>query len=307
LAAPAWAWYLAMFAAPIIIMVVYSFGLKPPTGAKGLVTFKGAPTLANYRRALNTSGPLFAVFRQTLRVALLGTVLCLLIGFPVAYWIATKVSPRRRGIVLALVIVPFFTSYIVRTIAWRIVLSPKGWVSGFFQSIHLMSTPFDLLNTRTAVQIGVVYNYLPLMIFPLFVALDRIDPALREASKDLGAGRIKTMARVTLPLGMPGVVSGLLLVFIPLAGDYVTANLLGGAKGNMVGSLVASQLEGAQNLPLGCALAVVLILMILATIAAFAIVALLIRFVIRRFRGFDLASTEPVVVPRPAELRMEQA
>jgi spermidine/putrescine transport system permease protein len=296
-----------MFAVPIVIMVVYSFGLKPPSGARGLVTFDDGPTLANYRRALDTSGPLFAVFKKTLRIAVVGTSLCLLIGFPVAYWIATKVSQRRRGIVLALVILPFFTSYIVRTIAWRIVLSPRGWVSGFFQDIHVMSGPFDILNTSTAVQIGVVYNYLPLMIFPLFVALDRIDPELREASKDLGANRVKTMARVTLPLAVPGVVSGLLLVFIPLAGDYVTANLLGGAQGNMVGSLVASQVGSAQNLPLGCALAVVLILMILVTIAAFAIVALAIRFLIRRFRGFDLATAEPTIVPRPAELRMEQA
>jgi spermidine/putrescine transport system permease protein len=220
---------------------------------------------------------------------LVGTGLCLLIGFPVAYWIATKVSPRRRGIVLALVIVPFFTSYIVRTIAWRIVLSPKGWVSGFFQRIHLMSTPFDVLNTRTAVQIGVVYNYLPLMIFPLFVALDRIDPALREASKDLG-GRIKTMARVTVPLGMP-LCQILLLI---LAGDYVTANLLGGAKGNMVGSLVASQ---SRCKPAPHSLAVVLILDP-GTIAFFALVALLIRFVIRRLRLRP--STTAVVPIRPS-------
>ena len=112
-------------------------------------------------------------------------------------------------------------------------------------------------------QLGVVYNYLPLMIFPLFVALDRLDPALREASKDLGASRWKTFLQVTLPLAAPGIVAGLLLVFIPLAGDYITASVLGGAKGNMAGALVASQFHAAQNWALGPAMAVILIVMIM--------------------------------------------
>ena len=120
-----------------------------------------------------------------------------------------------------------------------------------------------MLFTKFAVQLGVVYNYLPLMILPLFVALDRLDPALREASKDLGAGRLKTFRQVTVPLAMPGIIAGGLLVFIPLSGDYITASVLGGAKGNMVGRMVADQFLTAQNWALGSAMAMVLIGMIL--------------------------------------------
>ncbi len=139
----------------------------------------------------------------------------------------------------------------MRTLGWLILLQPNGPLSGVLQDLQLIGGPLDVLDTREAVQFGVVYNYLPLMIFPLFVALDRLDPALREASKDLGASRWKTFRQVTLPLAMPGVVAGLLLVFIPLTGDYITAAVLGGAKGNMVGALVASQFNTAQNWALG--------------------------------------------------------
>ena len=180
--------------------------------------------------------------------------------------------PRWRGLLLGLTIVPFWTNFLVRTLGWLILLQPNGPLSGILQDLHLIGGPLDVLDTREAVQLGVVYNYLPLMIFPLFVALDRLDPALREASKDLGANRWKTFRQVTLPLSMPGVVAGLLLVFIPLTGDYITAAVLGGAKGNMVGALVASQFNTAQNWALGSAMAVILIMMILASVAIFAIV-----------------------------------
>jgi spermidine/putrescine transport system permease protein len=152
------------------------------------------------------------------------------------------------------------------------------------QSWGIRDEPLHLLQTRGAVQLGVVYNYLALMIFPLFVALDRLDPAMREASKDLGASRWKTFRQVTLPLAAPGIVAGLLLVFIPLTGDYITAAVLGGAKGNMAGALVASQFTTAQNWALGAAQAVILIIMILGTVAVFAIVGLAIRAVARRSR-----------------------
>ena len=140
------------------------------------------------------------------------------------------------------------------------------------------------MQTRGAVQLGVVYNYLALMIFPLFVALDRLDPAMREASKDLGASRWKTFRQVTLPLAAPGIVAGLLLVFIPLSGDYITALVLGGAKGNMAGAIVASQFSVAQNWALGAAQAVILIVMIMGTVAVFALIALVIRTIARASR-----------------------
>jgi spermidine/putrescine transport system permease protein len=283
LALPAWFWYLFFFIVPVAFIVAYSFGVR-----SGGEVDLGTPTLDNYREVLDTSGPLYDTFRQTLSVAVIGTVLCLLIGFPFAYWMAVKVSPRWRGIALGLVIVPFWTSFLIRTVAWRIVLAPRGLVSGWLETLHLTSGPLSILDTREAVQIGVVYNYLPLMVFPLFVALDRLDPALREASKDLGASRWKTFRQVTLPLAAPGITAGLLLVFIPLAGDYITASVLGGAAGNMVGALVASQFQAAQNQPLGSAMAVVLIGMIMLTIALVAAVAFVIRGLVRRTRRVEV-------------------
>ncbi|WP_240917881.1 ABC transporter permease [Phycicoccus sp. HDW14] len=166
--------------------------------------------------------------------------------------------------------VPYWTNFLVRTIGWQVILAPEGWLSALLQTLHLTDAPLELLYTRTAVLIGVVYNYLPLMILPLFVAFDRVGAPLREASKDLGANRWRTFTRVTLPLARPGIIAGTVLVFIPLMGDYVTATVLGGARGNMVGQLVASQFQTAQNWALGSAMAVVLILVIAVTVAVIA-------------------------------------
>ncbi len=294
LALPSWIWYLGFFLVPAAVIFWYSLGYKPPVvsgqGPIGLDRL----TFDNYSEAL--TGTFFSTFRNTLQVALIGTLACLTIGFPVAYWIAVKVSPRWRGLLLGLIIVPFWTSFLVRTLAWRIILANQGPVSNLLIDVGLRDSGFQVLDTRVAVQLGVVYNYLPLMIFPLFVALDRLDPALREASKDLGAGRWKTFAQVTLPIASPGVVAGLLLVFIPLSGDYITAALLGGAKGNMAGAMVASQFLAAQNWALGSAMAIVLIAMILATIAVVALVTLVARTVVRRRRHVEVAQPPPAPV-----------
>jgi spermidine/putrescine transport system permease protein len=296
LAIPSWVWYLGFFVVPVLVVVWYSFGYKPPVAAGQGPIGTDRLSLDNYREAL--SDTFFTTFQNTLRVAITGTVLCLLIGFPAAYFIAVKMPAKWRGLMLGLVIIPFWTSFLIRTIAWRIVLAPEGWLSHFLQTMGLRDTPIRFLDTREAVQLGVVYNYLPLMIFPLFVALDRLDPALREASKDLGANRFKTFFQVTLPLAAPGIVAGLLLVFIPLAGDYITASVLGGAKGNMAGALVATQFLAAQNWALGSAMAVVLIFTILASIAIAAAVALVVRAVMRKLRAID---PPPVpTVPAPA-------
>jgi spermidine/putrescine transport system permease protein len=284
LAIPAWLFFLLFFATPVLLIVWYSFGYKPDIFR---VIATDQPSFDRYVESF--SATFRDVFSGTLRISIVGTILCLLIGFPFAYWLAVKVPPRWRGLLLGLTIVPFWTNFLVRTLGWLILLQPNGPLSGIMQDLHLIGGPLEVLDTREAVQLGVVYNYLPLMIFPLFVALDRLDPALREASKDLGANRWKTFRQVTLPLSMPGVVAGLLLVFIPLTGDYITAAVLGGAKGNMVGALVASQFNTAQNWALGSAMAVILIMMILASVAIFAIAGLVTRGLIRRARKVELA------------------
>ena len=283
LALPAWAWFIAFFAIPVAFIVYYSLGYKPSIFEQ-IATDR--LSFDQYKEVFQPT--FFRVFNQTLQISLTGTLLCMLVGFPFAYWLATRVSSRWKGVLLGLCIIPFWTNFLIRTIGWRILLSPRGSVSTVLQDLGILGNPLDVLNTRGAVQLGVVYNYLPLMIFPLFVALERLDPALREASKDLGAGRWKTFRQVTLPLASPGIIAGLLLVFIPLSGDYITPLVLGGAKGNMVGALVASQFQVAQNWALGSAMAVILIVMILGTVAVFAVIGLVIRAVARRRRRFDL-------------------
>ena len=285
-AIPSWLWYVGLFVVPVAFVVVASFGSKVP-GSAGRVDFSH-PSLGRYREALDQT--LLTVLIQTMRTSIVGTALCLVISLPVAYYLATKVSESKRGLLLALLIVPFFTNFLIRTMAWRIVLAPKGFVSNLLVDWGLRDSGLNLLDTRFALQIGVVYNYLPLMIFPLFVALDRLDPALREASKDLGANRLKTFVQVTLPLAMPGIVAGLVLVFVPLSGDYITAAILGGAKGNMAGALVAAQFLQAQNPALGAAVAVVLIAAILAILGAFAVIGKLTVSALRRHRSVAVVS-----------------
>jgi spermidine/putrescine transport system permease protein len=275
------------------MVVWFSFGYKPGifgTHANDILSFD------RYGEALSPT--FFATFQNTLWVGIIGTVLCFLIGAPVAYWMAFKVPPSRRGILIALVLVPFWTNFLVRTIGWQVILAPEGWLSTVLQSIGVLDGPLALMYTRTAVVIGVVYNYLPLMILPLFVAFDRVGPALREASKDLGAGKWTTFFRVTLPLSQPGIIAGVLLVFIPLMGDYITATVLGGAQGNMVGQLVASQFQTAQNWALGSAMAVMLMLVIMLTIGFAAVVIWLATL---PFRTRNRLVLGPVTDTSPAD------
>lgn len=284
LAIPAWVWFLIFFVAPVALVLYYSFGRQIDFLTQ--IPDVSKPNLDRYFDAFKPA--YFPTFERTLKISLIGTFLCLVVSVPFAYWLAVKVPPKWRGLLLGLVLVPFWTNFLVRTIGWQIILSPEGFVSNFLQDIGIIHSPLGLLCTQRGLQIGVVYNYLPLMILPLFVAFDRIDPALREAAKDLGASRWRTFTQVTVPIAMPGVIAGTLLVFIPLMGDYITAILLGCAKGSMAGQLVASQFDSTLDYSLGSAMAVLLILFILATVAVFAIIGLIIRSIARSRRKITL-------------------
>ncbi len=263
LALPSIVWYTAFFVVPIILVVVYSFGTKD-TSRLVPVDFAN-PSASSYAEVFDET--FFQVFRSTVRIAITATLLCLLIGLPVAYFAAFKVGERWRAVVLAAVVVPSFTSFLIRTVAWRIPLAPNGTLSKWLQDVGLIGEDgIQILETAAAVQLAIVYNYLGFMILPLYVAFDRIDVRLREASKDLGAGRLATFFGVTLPLAGPGIAAGVLLTFIPMCGDYVTATVLGGAKGNMIGAMIASQFNAAQNWPLGSAMAVLMIAAVLLTL-----------------------------------------
>lgn len=282
LALPAWVFLLGFFVAPVALVVWYSFGYKPGlfgTHANDVLS------LDRYGEALDAT--FLRTFWNTLRIGVVGTLICLVVALPFAYWLAVKVPPRWRGLLLALVLVPFWTNFLVRTLGWQIALSPEGPASTLLQVLGA-DGPLDVLYTRGAVQLGVVYNYLPLMLLPLYVALERTSASLREASRDLGADRWRTLRDVTLPLAFPGIASGCLLVFVPLMGDYVTAAVLGGAKGNMVGQLVASQFQTAQNWALGSAMAVVLVLFTGGTVLLVSAGLLLVRTLVRRSRRVDL-------------------
>jgi len=273
---PTWAYMVFFFVIPVALVIWYSFGYKPD-----LFTAHSNDILSLDRYFEATDPTFISTFWNTLQIAGIGTLICLVIGVPFAYWMAVKVPAKWRGLLIALVLVPFWTNFLVRTLGWQIMLAPEGFVSDALQNMHLIGGPIEILYTRAAVQLGVVYNYLPLMILPLFVALDRAGVSLREASRDLGANRWRTMWQVTLPMAAPGIASGCLLVFIPLMGDYITASVLGGAQGNMVGQLVANQFNSAQNWALGSAMAVVLMLFIMITVAMVGVCILIVRTILR--------------------------
>lgn len=281
---PTWAFVVFFFIMPLLLVLWYSFGYKPD-----LFTAHANDVLSFDRYAEALDATFIGTFWNTLKIGLIGTILCLIIAVPFAYWLAVKLNPKWRPLALALVLVPFWTNFLVRTLGWQIILSPRGFVSDFLQNVGLIDGRLDILYTQAAVQLGVVYNYLPLMILPLFVAIDRAGRPLREASADLGANRVRTFLQVTLPLAAPGIAAGSLLVFIPLMGDYITASVLGGAQGNMIGQLVASQFNTAQNWALGSAMAVLLMIFIAAAVGACALIALVFRYFIRRSRRVVLS------------------
>ncbi len=280
LALPAIFWYAIFFVLPIAFVVVYSFGSKDTS--RLLPVDLSNLTGKNYVSVFDET--FFQTFRATLRISITATILCVLIGMPVAYFAAFKVSEKWKAVILAAVVVPSFTSFLIRTVAWRIPLAPNGFFSKWLVSMGWIGeNGIQILETPLAVQIAIVYNYLGFMILPLFVAFDRIDVRMREASKDLGAGRIVTFFSVTLPLAGPGIVAGVLLTFIPMCGDYITATVLGGAKGNMIGSMVASQFTSAQNWPLGAAMAVLMICAVLVTLTTGALIVWVVPRVAKIF------------------------
>jgi spermidine/putrescine transport system permease protein len=291
LALPAWTWFIVFFAVPVGFVLLFSLGEQVDAFTQRPNISPSVWSLDNFSKAIDPA--YMPIFWRTLKISVIGTFICLLVSVPFSYWLATKVNPRWRGFLLGLVLVPFWTNFLVRTIGWSLILSPNSLVSDKLQDLGLRDAPLAVLYTQTGVQIGVVYNYLPLMILPLFVAFDRIDPALREASKDLGASKLKTFAQVTMPLAMPGVIAGMLLVFIPLMGDYITPQLLGGAKGSMAGVLVASEFLDTFNWSLGGAMAVIMIGFILAALIVFSLIGLAVRAVLVSNRRVRLPEKVP--------------
>jgi spermidine/putrescine transport system permease protein len=249
LVAPSAGWTLLFFLVPLGIMVVYSFGQRDVVSLK----LHWGWTVQNYIDIVD-SLYLHAIVRS-IALSVTATALCLLIGFPVAYYISRQ-APRRQNLLLLAIMIPFWTSFLVRTYAWVNLLANQGLLQRMGEKFGLVHGTLDVLYTPTAIGIGLVYSYLPLMVFPLYIALERIDPALSEAASDLGARRHRVFLRVTVPLAMPGVIAGCIIVGIPATGEYVVPAILGGGKTLMYGNVVASQFFEVGNFPFGAALAV---------------------------------------------------
>jgi putrescine transport system permease protein len=204
----------------------------------------------------------------SLRIALVSTVLLLLIGYPMAYAMS-RASSGARPLLVALVILPFWTSFLIRVYAWIGILKPEGLLNQLLLGVGLISAPLSILNTTTAVYIGIVYAYLPFMVLPLYSALERQDPALVEAAQDLGARPAKAFWTVTVPLSMPGVIAGSLLCFIPIVGEFVIPDLLGGSDTLMIGRTLWSEFFGNRDWPLASAVAVAMLLVIVIPIVVY--------------------------------------
>jgi spermidine/putrescine transport system permease protein len=258
LLAPAAFWLGLFFLAPLLIIVVYSF---LTSGVYGGVVWEFNPS--NYLRVFE---PLYLeVVVRTLIIALANTLLCLLLGYPLAYFIAIK-GGRWKNALILLVMVPFWTSLLLRSYAWVVILSGNGIANRTLQFLGITDEQIPLIFTPHAVMMGMVYSYLPFMILPLYAALEKFDISLKEAAHDLGASRWQTFWRVTFPLSMPGVIAGSILVFIPSAGEFVIPTLLGGAKIEMIGNVIQTQFGTARDWAFGSALAVMLAALLLAAI-----------------------------------------
>jgi len=241
---------LLFFVVPLGLVLAVSFASKGTYGGVQWIV-----TVMNYTAILD---PLYlGIFWRSLWIALLTTAACLMLGFPLAYLIAR--SPKRwQAALLLLIIIPFWTNFLVRTYAWMFILRAEGLLNTALMTMGIINEPLNLLFTDTAVLIGLVYGYLPFMVLPLYAALERLDPALIEAAWDLYANPRQVFSRVILPLAKPGVVAGCLLVFIPSLGAYVTPDLLGGAKSMMIGNLIQHQYLVVRDWPFGSALSFVL-------------------------------------------------
>jgi spermidine/putrescine transport system permease protein len=249
LALPSLAFYCAFFLVPLGFLLLFS--VATPVGFGGV---EYGFDLGNFEAGLDAI--YVEVFLRTLRTAAIGTLLIILVGYPLAYWIARYAPERRRNLFLALIIVPFWTSFLIRTYSFLIVLSPEFFLSDWLQSLGLTDGPLEILNTNEAILIGLVYNYLPLFVLPLYATLERMDWRLVDAAIDLGASQWAAFRQITLRLTAPGLITGTLLVFIPMMGEYVIPLVLGGGRVDFIGNVIQRLFLEAQDYALGSALAV---------------------------------------------------
>jgi len=256
---PALGWLVPFFLGPLVVVVVISFATRGPYG-KILRDF----TTGNYSQAFS---PLYlSAYWRTIWIATATTLLCLVVSFPAAYYIALVAPESWKRTLLVLTVIPFWTSFLIRTYAWILLLRSEGVINTALMHTGLIHSPLKLLYSDFAVLVGQVYGELPFMILPIYVALERLDRRLLDAAQDLGANRFWTFLKITLPLSRAGVMAGAVLVFVPSLGAFITPDLLGGAKSVMIGNLIQNQFT-QLNQPFGSALSLVLMISVLLLLA----------------------------------------
>ena len=256
LLSPVLLWLFCFFFLPLISVLIYSFVER---GTYGGIEWNF--TLENYQRLFD--GLYLGTLWRSISTAFVCTIICLLIGYPFAYYLAYY-RPKLRNVLLLLVVVPFWINFLIRTYAWILILRTEGLLNSFLSILIPGFQPLEILNTPFAVQIGLVYGYLPFMILPLYAALEQMDFSLIDAAKDLGASPRHAFWHVTLPLSIPGILAGSMLVFIPTVGAFLTPDILGGGKVSFVGNVIERQFKTFRDYPFGSALSLMLMVIVVA-------------------------------------------
>ncbi len=255
LLSPTLFWLILFFMVPLLVILIYGFLDR---GTYGGIVWEFQ--LDNYIRFADSL--YIRIFWRSFVIALLTTVICLLMGYPMAYWMATR-SPRVRNTLLLLMMLPFWTNFVIRTYAWRFIIAREGILNNTLLATGILNEPLNLLFTDNAVILGLVYGWVVGMVLPCYATLVGLDRSLLEAAQDLYAKPIRTFWRVTLPLTIPGIVSGSILVFVPSFGAFVTPDLLGGGKADMIGNLIQQQFGSASDWPFGAAISTILMVVML--------------------------------------------
>ena len=255
-------WIILFTILPLLIIVLFSFTEKTEMGSISMVF-----TLDNYRKFFQ---PLYLnVLKRSVILAVVSTVMCLIVGYPMAY-IMSRAPRKKRNLMATLFVLPLWTNFLLRTYAWMGLLREQGLVNEFLRAIGLIERPLQLLYNNGAVVMGMVYNFLPFMVLPIYSVLVKLDDSLLEAAHDLGANDVKMFQKVIFPLSLPGVATGIYMVFMPAVSTFVLSDLLGGSHTILLGNLIENQFRNARNWQFGSAISVIMVLFIIVTMGYFA-------------------------------------
>ena len=276
LISPGALWILLFFNIPLLIVLFISFVER---GRAGGIKLPPVYTWENYRQLFNAcasecSGPdcdpflYIGIFWHSVRIALIVTSWCILLGYPLSYFISRQ-KPLWRDALMILVIIPFWTNFLVRTYALKQVLATEGLLNSFLMNLHLINQPLDLLFNEFAVIVGLIYGYLPFAVLPMYASIEKFDHSLMEAASDLGAPPWRAFLRIMLPMTLPGVIAALVLVFVPVVGAFITPDIMGGGKIEMIGTLINRQFGVSRNWPFGASMSLILMLLVLIGVIAY--------------------------------------